>query len=986
MRLVGLFLFLFFSGISLAEKPLVMVLQSYHQGYAWTDALQEALMEELSADFRVRTVYLNALEGSVPVQEQIKKAIFSQFEQMKPERVVACDDAALDLGMELLKSYPQTRLVFLGVNRVKAALSIADPRVSGISVQVDLQSNLELIQTLFPDTRHLIGIVDDTLTGKGNAETFLNLKELVPEWELELWTSLSREEMASRLNRLEPSRTALIYLRWMRLPGGEVLGLDESVNWILNHTVAPMFTFWDVLLCQDMVGGYITTAREQARTAVAMLKSRGGRIISLSGKGVVRYSGLQRHGLEFRRFGEQIRVLGQPGTGDGWFQKFLALLGAFGLQTLLILGLAGAYIRLRSMKDSLIQTQEQLNRILSGLECCVYSLDPKTLELLFVSESSDVLIGVPAAELMQSRNLHRSLPILDSREEISASILRAVESKESSRLVYRVSLQGREHWILDRITLRVDSQGRQVLNGIITDITTQQSLAEKARQMESEAKHSDERLRLAVDAAQAGIWDWDVEHDQVFWDEGLSAILGRSPAPMYGRLADWQATFHPGDQDTVMGEFRKILETRTEHFSLSYRLIREGGDSLWVRCTGRAHYHADGVPSRLVGVIMDISDQRRIEEELRESLNRQQHLAEEAGVNVDTRHRLMTVLGREIRTPIQGIMNMVDLLDGTSLSEHQKSILRTIGHSAGILDSLTGDFQIQTASDQEDEEVESVRVNFMELLDQVIDQHGAQIARKGLNFYLVLGRDVPEFLRSSPKLLRQLLINLLSNAIRVTQQGHILIRIHAVVGPAGDLSLRLEVEDTGPGIPEDKKRLVFEPFYRLEGEGHQGLAGLGLSICRSIVQRLGGQIGVEKPEEGGACFWVELGFPAWPENRPARPFQGEKIQLLSQSEQAQEAGKSILAWMGLTVDSFQLEESSALEPEEPTIVILNEMKDPKGILEFLKQRGLLHPKVVVVVSLGTVTSIRSTQEFTGLHLVCHPPSVPSLQRALGWLH
>src|SRR5690606_6301958 len=109
----------------------------------------------------------------------------------------------------------------------------------------------------------------------------------------------SQEEMASRLNRLDVSRTALIYLRWMRLPDGRTMGLDESVDWILANTVAPMFTFWDVLLCQDMVGGYITTAREQARTAVAMLKSRGGRIISLSGKGVIRYSGLERHGLEF---------------------------------------------------------------------------------------------------------------------------------------------------------------------------------------------------------------------------------------------------------------------------------------------------------------------------------------------------------------------------------------------------------------------------------------------------------------------------------------------------------------------------------------------------------------------------------------------------------------------------------------------------------------------------------------------------------------
>ncbi|MFZ1426596.1 MAG: CheR family methyltransferase [Geminicoccaceae bacterium] len=270
-----------------------------------------------------------------------------------------------------------------------------------------------------------------------------------------------------------------------------------------------------------------------------------------------------------------------------------------------------------------------------------------------------------------------------------------------------------------------------------------------------------------------------------------------------------------------------------------------------------------------VGHNRDVTEQRRGEDALREAHERLAHQAEElrhlAGKAEHAslvKSEFLAAMSHEIRTPLTGVLGMADLLATENLSPAQRRYLDTIRvsgrHLLGIINSILDFSRIEVGR------MELERIDFVpaDVLEQAQSILAPQAAERGLE--LRIERAMAELLvvRGDPTRLQQVLVNLVGNALKFTPQGSVTVRVHELPAAAGTLRLRFEVQDTGIGIPHERRPELFQPFVQADRSTtrNYGGSGLGLAICQRLVEAMDGVIGLESEVGQGSRFWFELPF------------------------------------------------------------------------------------------------------------------------------
>lgn len=248
------------------------------------------------------------------------------------------------------------------------------------------------------------------------------------------------------------------------------------------------------------------------------------------------------------------------------------------------------------------------------------------------------------------------------------------------------------------------------------------------------------------------------------------------------------------------------------------------------------------------------------------------------------KNQFLANVSHELRTPLQSVLGYANLLTDTPLDQEQREYVQTLLSASEGLSSIINDLLDISSMEAQKLELEDIPFDLRETLNDLVHMLGERAREKGLALELRIDEELPWALRGDPARIRQVLLNLVSNAIKFTDSGHVLISIEVLGRREDKVRLRLAVEDTGIGINPEDLPLVYEPYVQLGQRFQRQLpgAGLGLTICRQLVTLMQGSLDVESRPGEGSTFWLELSLPTAPEStsrvRPdARMVKGKRV-------------------------------------------------------------------------------------------------------------
>lgn len=268
--------------------------------------------------------------------------------------------------------------------------------------------------------------------------------------------------------------------------------------------------------------------------------------------------------------------------------------------------------------------------------------------------------------------------------------------------------------------------------------------------------------------------------------------------------------------------------------------------------------------------------QEQIAQAVRDLERRNREIAAARDQALETARRksdILATMSHEIRTPIYGINGMTRLLLNTDLSPEQRDIVETISTSGEALLKTITDVLDFSKIEAGKLEIDLIDFDLRTAVEQVVSLLAARAQPKGLELACLVHHDVPTSLRGDPGRLRQILTNLLGNAIKFTETGEVILRARLGEETENSVVVRFEITDTGIGIAPDVMESLFEPFIQADSSTTRkyGGTGLGLAISKDIVQLLGGKIGVESELGKGSTFWFTMPLEKQPENSPGLP-------------------------------------------------------------------------------------------------------------------
>ena len=332
-------------------------------------------------------------------------------------------------------------------------------------------------------------------------------------------------------------------------------------------------------------------------------------------------------------------------------------------------------------------------------------------------------------------------------------------------------------------------------------------------------------------------------------------VWGRPPQEACERTDAWLDTIHPDDREEAVGLFARIDNGKGG--KAQFRIVRPDGSIRFISSRGFPIFDDEGRLRRVVGIAEDVTGAKRAEAEI---------LAAKDAAEAANRAKseFLANMSHEIRTPMNGIMGMTDLLLDTDLSRQQRDDLNAVKASADSLLNVINDILDFSKIEARKLSLETIEFSLRDSVDTAMKSLGIQAASKNLELICQHAPDLPEAVLGDPGRLRQVLVNLVGNAIKFTQHGEVVVCVEKLSETSDNVQLHFSVRDTGIGISPEKQKTIFEAFAQADASSTRrfGGTGLGLTISSQLVQLMGGRIWVESEVGKGSTFHfnVRLGL------------------------------------------------------------------------------------------------------------------------------
>lgn len=423
------------------------------------------------------------------------------------------------------------------------------------------------------------------------------------------------------------------------------------------------------------------------------------------------------------------------------------------------------------------------------------------------------------------------------KEEVEENIRNILDGKILDHVVTNIRKDGSYCFLALRENKISLPDGKDGILVIVNDIT-------KRREIEIALRQSEEKYRSLVENITEVIFSVDLEGKFTYISPVIKQLSYFEVEEIIGTpFTDY---IHPDDLEGLIESFQKSLQGISEPYE--FRVFDKKGGIKFMRSSSRLKYE-NGNPVGLHGVLIDISHQKISEEELKKAKT-------EAESAVKIKSQFLATMSHEIRTPMNGVIGMTDLLMLTNLNSEQKEYVETIKSSGEVLLSLINDILDFSKIESGKLKIENYPCDIRKCIEELINTFVPIAKTKKLKLKSFVYENVPNTIVSDSSRIRQILSNLISNAIKYTEQGEINVYINALSFVNGNIELEFSVKDTGIGIEKHSIPQLFQPFTQLDTSTTRKNSGtgLGLIISKHLVEMMKGKIRVESTPGMGSKF------------------------------------------------------------------------------------------------------------------------------------
>ncbi|MGB2925054.1 MAG: response regulator [Limnothrix sp.] len=362
-------------------------------------------------------------------------------------------------------------------------------------------------------------------------------------------------------------------------------------------------------------------------------------------------------------------------------------------------------------------------------------------------------------------------------------------------------------------------------------------------QAEEQLRQSEQRYELAIAATNDGIWDWDLQSGKVYYSPTWLNIVGYGDRNCPDSFQGWSQLIHPEDLGQVLDNLNRHLDGQIANYQHTHRIRHRDGSYLWVLGRARCLRDDTGVPYRIVGTMTNITDKITAEKQLKAAKIE----AERAN---QAKSEFLATMSHEIRTPMNAVIGMTGLLLDTDLNQQQQEFAEIIRSSGGNLLTIINDILDFSKIESGKFELERQPFELRACIEDCIDLVAPKVALKSVEIAYLLDINIAKWLIGDVTRLKQVLVNLLGNAVKFTETGDVALVVQLVANSASEQPepmITFAVLDTGIGIPESRMERLFKPFSQVDASTsrHYGGTGLGLVISQRLVSMMGGSMWVE---------------------------------------------------------------------------------------------------------------------------------------------
>jgi PAS domain S-box-containing protein len=503
-----------------------------------------------------------------------------------------------------------------------------------------------------------------------------------------------------------------------------------------------------------------------------------------------------------------------------------------------------------------------LQSIYSTVDLAIFVVDASPqgeFRYVEVNPAFERLTGIPGTEV-RGRRPQDLVPIVSA--EMAASLRinyrRCRDAAVSFEYEESITWRGRRMWWLTRLTPVMNAAGQVVrLIGRSLDITERKTI-------ELRLQSTTERLQLATESGQIGIWDYDLSQKRLELDDRMLALYGMTADEFDGTYEMWIDCVHPDDRERV-NQVLKDTISGAQTFNTTFRINHRDGTRRDIRACAHVQRDAADNPLRVVGVNWDITVERLAQDQIVRARDEAQRFAREAAAATQAKTEFLANMSHEIRTPLNGVIGMSGLLLGTELTAEQTEFVETIHSSGDSLLGLINDILDYSKIESGRLDLEQMPFDLRDCVETALDVLSVRASDKNIDLVYWIEEDVPAAIVSDITRLRQVIVNLLGNAVKFTERGEVFLEIRlASPSSNGRARLHFAVHDTGIGIPADRMDRLFKTFSQVDASTTRqfGGTGLGLAISKRIVDLMGGRIWVESMPGKGSTFQFEIEVPA----------------------------------------------------------------------------------------------------------------------------